>query len=309
MVSLDWPRQGNVQAFSLAEHPIWQLLDTQYYFEEDAKGGRHLIGLAFTVQPGVWAKHFLNQPASRHQTAFYQYGTLSHSLLTEVMRHWQQHEGAIRLLLWLLFKLRLGQEHRMTVRTLLRIAYGEGRLSEAISQRGLYKRLLRTFENDLETLYYYGLTPIFDPETYPPDIQPLWAKVAEIPDDADDALEFWLNDAQLAQSLTDIAPRGKWQRLLNARLLGFKLCNEWQEALCRTPTRRRRYQAKSQTEVQSGQLSSADIKAARQRHNLTQRALADRLGKSQSWIRDIEKGRFNLSLADQALLRQALQIH
>ena len=50
------------------------------------------------------------------------------------------------------------------------------------------------------------------------------------------------------------------------------------------------------------------IKAARQRHNFTQRALAERLGKSQSWVRDIENGRFSLSYHDQLLLRQTLTI-
>lgn len=111
------------------------------------------------------------------------------------MSNWQQPEGEVRLLLWLLFKLRLSGDHRLTVRTLLRIAYGADRLVEATTVRGAHKRLLKTFESDLETLYYYGLKPLFDPETYPSDIQPLWAKVIDISDDVDEALEFWVNDA------------------------------------------------------------------------------------------------------------------
>ncbi|MBE7382417.1 MAG: helix-turn-helix domain-containing protein [Leptolyngbya sp. SIO1E4] len=309
LVSLDWPRQGKVQPFSLAEHSVWQLLNTQYYFETDSQGYRHLIGLSFTVRAGIWAKHFLNKQDYRRQTAFYQYGILPQSLLFEVMSNWQQHEGAMRLLLWLLFKLRLGGDDRVTIRTLLRIAYGEARLVQATTLRGAHKRLLKTFESDLETIHYYGLKPIFDPETYPPDIQPLWAKVAQIPDDADDALEFWANDANLDLSLTDTAPRDKWQRLLNARLLGFELSDEWQPTVRRTPPKRRRRQSSSKDVTnQTEQLSSSEIKAARKRHNLTQRALADRLGKSQSWIRDIEKGRFSVSPEDQAQLRRTLDI-
>lgn len=303
LVGLEWPRQGKVQPFELEEHPVWQLLHTQYYFEADAQGNQHLIGLGFTIKPGIWAKHFLNKQDYRRQKAFYQYGTLPQSLLTEVMSKWQQHEGAMRLLLWLLFKLRLGGDHRMTVRTLLRIAYGEERLQEATTVRGAHKRLLKTFENDLETIYYYGLKPQFDPETYPQAIQPLWAKVAEIPDDADAALEFWAEDAQRSLSLTDTAPRDKWRRLLNARLLGFDLPQLWQQAQRRKPARRRR-----RTSPPSGQLAGSTIKAARQRHNLTQRALAQRLGKSQSWIRDVEKGRFHVNADDQVRLRQTLDI-
>ncbi|KAB1989635.1 hypothetical protein, partial [Haemophilus parainfluenzae] len=88
-----------------------------------------------TLRAGIWAKHFLNQRDYGRQIAFYQYGTLPQSLLFEVMSNWQQHEGAIRLLLWLLFKLRLGGDQRVTVRTLLRVAYGEARLQQATTVR------------------------------------------------------------------------------------------------------------------------------------------------------------------------------
>jgi DNA-binding transcriptional regulator YiaG/Pyruvate/2-oxoacid:ferredoxin oxidoreductase delta subunit len=305
LVSLDWPRQGKVQGFSLGEQPIWHLLDTQYYFESDAEGGRHLIGLSFTVRAGLWAQHFLNRQASRKQTAFYQYGTLPQSLLSEVMGSWQQHEGAMRLLLWLVFKLRLGSDHRMTVQTLLRLAYGNARLTEATTVRGAHKRLLKLFEHDLEAISCYGLVPQFDPETYSPDIQPLWVKVAEIPDDADAALAFWTDDANRDRSLTDRAPRDKWQRLLNARLLGFELPEDWQQSV-RKPRPQRRRSSKPAAQPTANPLSSAAIKAARQQLNLSQRALAQRLGKSQSWIRDVENGRFSINPSDRALLQEVL---
>lgn len=302
LVSLQWPRQGQVPGFALEEHPVWHLLHTQYYFETDDEGYHHLIGLSFTIQPGIWAKHFLNRQESRRQTAFYQYGTLPQSLLAEVMGHWQQHEGAMRLLLWLVFKLRLGTDHRMTVRTLLRIAYGEARLTEAMTVRGAHRRLLKTFEHDLEVLAHYGLRPQFDPETYPPDIQPLWVRVAEIPEDADDALDFWADDANRALSLTDRAPRDKWQRLINARLLGFELSEDWQQNIQKPKSKRRRPpQTSSRPE-----LPSSSIKAARQQQQLSQRELAQRLGKSQSWIRDVEKGRFSVGASDRALLQDVL---
>ena len=306
LVALDWPRQGKVKAFSLDEQPVWRLLNVEYYFEEDAQGYRHLIGLGFTVRAGIWAKHFLNKRECRRQTAFYQYGSLPQSLLIEVMSNWQQHEGGVRLLLWLLFKLRLGGDHRLTVRTLLHIAYGEDRLIEAITVRGAHKRLLKTFESDLETIYYYGLKPLFDAETYSLDIQPLWARAADIPDDVDDALEFWVNDANQIRSLTDTAPRDKWQRLLNARLSGFEPSAEWQQVIRRRAPKRGRKQPSS---VQVEQLSGSAIKAARQRQNFTQRTLAEHLGKSQSWVRDIENGRFNIIPEDQARLRQTLEIY
>ena len=308
MVSLNWPRQGKVQSFSLAEHPVWHLLDTEYYFEEDAAGDPHLIGLEFTVRAGTWSRQFLNQRDYRRFIAFYQYGTLPQSLLTEVMSNWQQHEGAVRLLLWLLFKLRLGGDQRVTVRTLLRVAYGEARVHEATTVRGAHKRLLKTFEHDLEMIYYYGLKPQFDPETYPVAIQPLWARVAEIPDDADDALEFWTDDANQALSLTSTAPRDKWQRLLNARLVGFGLSEEWQQITKRTTKQRRRRSHSTKTHPSTDQITGEAVRQARQQQKLSQRTLAERIGKSQSWIRDIEKGRFSISADDVAVLRRTLKL-
>lgn len=82
----------------------------------------------------------------------------------------------------------------------------EERLIEATTVRGAHKRLLKTFESDLETIYYYGLKPSFDAETYALDIQPLWARVIEISEDVGDALDCWINDANQARSLTDTAP-------------------------------------------------------------------------------------------------------
>jgi len=306
LVGLRWPRQGAVPGFDLAEGPVWHLQDTQYFFEEDPQGARHLIGLSFTVQAGPWAEHFLNSQGYRQQSGFYQYGHLPQSMLGAVMSHWQQHDGAMRIALWLLFKLRLGGDQRMTVRMLLRIAYGETRVVEATTVRGAHKRLLKTFECDLEMLHHYGLKPQFDPETYPAEIQPLWAKLARIPDDADAALEFWADDANQALSLTDRAPRDKWQRLLNARLLGFELGEDWQKVARRTnPKPRRR---KMTPKPSAAPMSCEDIRRARQEQNLSQRSLAKRLGKSQSWIRDVEKGRFNISLADQRRLQQVLDL-
>jgi ribosome-binding protein aMBF1 (putative translation factor) len=41
---------------------------------------------------------------------------------------------------------------------------------------------------------------------------------------------------------------------------------------------------------------------------LSQRTLAEKTGKSQSWIRDIEKGRFQPKEEDQRLLRKVLEL-
>ena len=306
LASIQWPRQGKVAEFSVEASPLWHLRDIEYHFQEDNSGCKHLVGLTFKIRAGIWAKYFLNKQGYQNRTAFYQYGHLPQSLLIEVMSIWQQHEGAARILLWLLFKSRLGTEQRLTVRTLMRVAYGEERVTRASSQRSTRKRLLRTFEGDLEALHHYGLKPVFDPITYPVEIQPLWTKLAQIPDDAEAAAAFWASDGSGHQRLTDTAPRGKWDRLMNARFLHFELPPEWVRKP--SPSRSKQQRKTKRKSPQPSGLPGSTISAARKRLQLSQRELANRIGKSQSWIRDIENERFQASLKDLALLRQVLEI-
>ncbi len=315
-LEVDWPQQGKIKEFSILKSPLWHLLDIQHHLQEDDAGCRHLVGLTFRVRPGIWAKYFLNKQGCKDFSAFYQYSTLPKSLINTVMSIWQQHEGAARMMLWLLFKSKVGAAQRITVPTLMRIAYGDSKINQCDSDREERKRLLRIFENDLEVLNHYGLKPVFDPVTYPPEIQPLWAKLADLPDDADDALEFWTNDGSNAVRLTDAAPRGKWNRLMDARILQFQLPPDWNQKQVRSERRKQKshYHSKRGTTARQSKLSSPislsseQIVAARKHLGMSQRALAERTGKSQSWIRDVENGRFRVKPEDQVLLRKVLCI-
>lgn len=313
LTEIHWPNQGKIPAFSVEKSYLWRLLNIQHHFQEDESGCKHLVGLTFKIQPGPWSKYFLNQADAKQAIAFYQYSNLPQSLLTMVMSAWQQHEGAVRMMLWLLFKTRMGEEQRITVTTLMRVAYGYDKILKANSDREERKRRLRTFENDLAVLDQYGLKPIFDPESYPTDIQPLWAKLADLPDDADAALDFWINDGSQERSLTDNAPKGKWNRLLNARLLGFTLPNDWTKHKSKTGRKRQRTrdnkQEKSEKNTYFLTLSGEQIILARKNLGWSQRELAERIGKSQSWIRDIENGRFHAKKKDQTLLRDILKLN
>ncbi|MGJ3252398.1 MAG: helix-turn-helix domain-containing protein [Elainellaceae cyanobacterium] len=310
--SIQWPRRGKVPEFAVDKDRIWRLNDVQQHFEEDELGCRHLVGLTFHIQAGEWSRHFLNQHGYWDHSAFYQYGHLPSTILPEVMSNWQQHEGAMRMLLWLLFKTKMGHDQRITAQTLMRVAYGDDRLRRAFAQSSLQKRLIKTFEGDLETLHYHGVNPVFDPETYPPDIQPLWAKILDLPDDAEAALDFWIEDGSRDQRMTDSAPRGKWRRLLNARFLRFDLPETWEVKPSR-PKAKKRQSRESRRRSGSAHpsmasFSGSQILAARKELRMSQRQLAEEMGKSQSWIRDVEKGRFQPSVNDQFMLREILKI-
>lgn len=308
IISIDWPQQGRINGFSVVGSRLWHLVDIQHHFQEDNLGCKYLIGLTFKVRAGIWAQYFLNKQACKERTAFYQYGSLPKTLLTTVMSIWQQHEGAVRLMLWLLFKTKMGKEQRITIPTLLRIAYGEEKVALASRQREERKRLLRTFESDLEILNHYGMKPLFDPVTYPPEIQPLWAKLIDLPEDPDEALEFWTNDGGAETRLTDTGPRGKWNLLMNARILAFELPPEWEQQISESEKKQRRTAKAKRKPKATNDLLGEQILQARKNLNLSQRELAKLTGKSQSWIRDIENGRLKAKLEDQVLLRKVLNI-
>lgn len=306
--SINWPQQGKIKGFSIEASRLWHLLEIKHLFQEDNRGCKHLVGLTFRIRPGLWSQYFLNKQGCKDRTAFYQYGTLPKSLLHAVMSIWQQHEGAARMMLWLLFKTKMGREQRITVPTLMRVAYGEEKVVEASSYREERKRLLRTFETDLEVLSHYGLKPVFDPVTYQPEIQPLWAKLADIPEDAEAALNFWINDGCNQTRLTDSGPRGKWNLLMNARILWFELPTEWNQQLADFEKKKQRIIAKKSKSKSQPMLSGEQILSARKNKGISQRDLAQMTGKSQSWIRDLENGRFRAKLEDQVLLRKVLDL-
>lgn len=308
IISIDWPQQGRINGFSITGSRLWHLVDIQHHFQEDNLGCKYLIGLTFKVKAGLWAQYFLNKQACKERTAFYQYGSLPKTVLTTVMSIWQQHEGAVRLMLWLLFKTKMGKEQRITIPTLLRIAYGEEKVALASRQREERKRLLRTFESDLEILNHYGMKPLFDPVTYPPEIQPLWAKLVDLPEDPDEALEFWTNDGGAETRLTDTGPRGKWNLLMNARILAFELPPEWEQQISESEKKQRRTAKAKRKPKTTNDLLGEQILQARKNLNLSQRELAKLTGKSQSWIRDIENGRLKAKLEDQVLLRKVLNM-
>ncbi|QZZ18867.1 helix-turn-helix domain-containing protein [Leptothermofonsia sichuanensis E412] len=315
-LDLHWFQQGRVHSFTLKQSRLWHLLETQHHFQEDELGCKHLAGLTFRIRAGVWSKYFLNRQGARDNTAFYQYSSLPKSLLQTVFSIWQQHEGAARMMLWLLFKTKMGHEQRLTIPTLMRIAYGETRVLQASVQREERKRLLRSFESDLEVLHHYGLKPVFDPITYPREIQPLWAKLADLPDDAEAALEFWTQDGSQNHRLTDAAPRDKWHRLMQARFVCFELPEGWdaqsaqsaKKSLRKSERKEKRFQQTDRSAPDRPILSSQQIITARKRLHLSQRGLANQLGKSQSWVRDIENGRLKISFADQQRLLKMLDI-
>jgi DNA-binding transcriptional regulator YiaG len=304
VVAGQWPRQGRVSGFALQPDYIWRLEAVQPY-PYGSDGPTTAKGFSLRIQPGQWTRWFLNRLGCQDQSGFYQYGLLPKVLLDTIMTNWQRHAGAVRLMLWLLFRSRLGGSQGITVPTLWRIAYGAATVERANYERDERKRRIRIFERDLEVLFEAGFRPIFDPVTYPVAIQPLWFRLLTLPDDSEAELEFWIDDGGQQQRITDPSPRGKWQMLERAKLLGFELPPALGQ-VAKDLDQRRSRKTRSRRSSKSMELSAAQIVAGRQAKGLSQRQLAAHMGKSQSWVRDVEKGRLIVQPGDRQRLWEVL---
>ena len=82
---------------------------------------------------------------------------------------------------------------------------------------------------------------------------------------------------------------------------------DWTKTQTQTSPKKQRT-AKQTKKIGSPTLSPEEIINARKSKGWSQRELAALINKSQSWIRDIENGRFNVKKEEQALLQNILQL-
>ena len=92
---------------------------------------------------------------------------------------------------------------------------------------------------------------------------------------------------------------------MNARISHFDLPADWEQPRTLSDKKKRRLSHAPRAEM-TRSLSGDQVAVARKTQGWSQRELAQRTGKSQSWIRDIENGRFRTKNEDQTLLRNVL---
>ncbi|MCS7030662.1 MAG: helix-turn-helix transcriptional regulator [Gloeomargarita sp. SKYG116] len=298
-VEIFWQKRGQIPPVHLSFAPLWSAKPL-YHIAKAKDGSPYLSGLSFQVVAGPWSTYFLNRQQARQTSAYYQYGWLPISFAPQIMHLWQRHPGCVVMLLYLLFRRRVSQECSTKVGTLLKLIYGEDYLQRAWHQSEVRRRVMATFESDLEQLFQYGFRPLFADDTYPPSIQPWWFTTRDIPDDPDAALDYWAEKAR-ATPLTNNS-RKKWSQLLNAWVSLTEFPEDW-----RTENAQGIARSKPRVSAQAtSAITGAMIKQARLQRGMSQRQLSALLHKSQSWIRDIESGRYKIKPKDIALLASVL---
>jgi DNA-binding XRE family transcriptional regulator len=289
LVYLYWPHHAKKDAFAIEQSRLWDIAIT-YYGQPDLYGEMQGTGLTIRGRAGLWAKYFLNRGGSKEKNAFYEYGYLPHKLLKSITSCWQKHTGAARLMVWLLFKTRVGRDQRIDVLTLLEVAYGKDMVEAAQRDRRLRNSLATRWDGDLLVLHQDGWHLQFDERTYPPELWPDWAG-----------------------RITLERSAGYWERLRQASLIIFPP-SEVDAALTALgesspPPRRAFLGSPSPAQPEKAAApTKEEIRAARIARGWTQHDLATAVGKSQAWVALIENGTRQVHSKDLPRLREILRL-
>ena len=339
LVYVSWPEKGAVGAFSVSRTWLWEIAEPILHYQDcfhDEQGNpigeKTLVGFTLKIRCGNWAQYFLNEEKRQKKVGYYEYGILSSGLLHELMSMWYHHEGAARLMTWLLFKTKVNRNSPLTVEMLMKVAFGEKMVEAAIASSKERKKLVRRWETALLMLIKrgWGLQP--DPVTYPPQYWPELLNASPltgIPNDPEEAASFWAEDASSSEGkrLTDITKRtrGSFERLLSGRLwveppaeIAEKL-DEIDEQRKPNLTRKRRQKTSSKsvacnTTPSSNQpqeyieLTGKRVKELRTAQGLSVTKLAELAGMGKSTVSMIETGKRPITPQTQNRLKQALGI-
>jgi DNA-binding XRE family transcriptional regulator len=281
---ISWPAQGRVKGFTVSETRLWNMLEIQHHYESNLFGTQDLIGLTFRVKAGYWAKYFLNEQGREDLSSYCQIGSLSKTLVEDVMGVWQKREGATRLMIWLLFKTKVDIKHPLLVKTLMEIAYGSQKVEAARANNRLRNKLANTWDEDLLILHEKGWQLQFHAETYYSEIQPP---------------AFGRSDRP--------RPHSFFEQLLSAQI--------W----ISTPESFNQTMLTSKKDSNSTNIQSIlnkgktyyitnglDVRALRTKNRWTQRQLASLTGISQSLIHLIEKDQRSITPENQEILERVL---
>jgi Helix-turn-helix domain len=340
LVYVSWPEQGKVPTLTVSRTWLWEIAEPLLHFQacfqgEDGNlvGEKKLVGFTLKVRCGNWAEYFLNQEKLQDKTGYYEYGILSQGLLHDLMSTWHHNEGAARLMTWLLFKTKVNRSSPIAVETLMKVAFGEADLQAAKQFSKERKRIVRLWLTSLRVLRQRGWQLQPDPATYPAQYwveTPQTQSLDQIPDDPEEAVEFWAQDATAAigTRITDQKRRlrGSFDQLLQGRLwveppaeIAEKLDAiadhrrfAPKESSIKKATQKPTSQSKPPTQpntlAKAKPIESGDqLKQFRLAQGWSQADLATQMERSLSWVKMVEVGKRRLQTEDHRKLSDLMQ--
>jgi DNA-binding transcriptional regulator YiaG len=279
---------------------IW-IVNVKEQYQNDLNGNpSELVEVEIEVQAGLWTRNFLNREGEKQNKALYQYGFINQDILSIDP---YKKELSAALALYLIQNRRSHPSGKYRVQTLLEAVMSVQEI-EAISRDRLKRsRFLKRFYSLLEELTEINFSIKFD-NSFPKELLPGWAvlpeettsnKVNPLPETPqenrmpDGFFDSWLQGvviiippAPIEAELTPFEIHKAELAKRAAKSTGSKMPNAGLEE---------KSSHLEVVEVQSQQvveLTGILVKQFRQAIGMSQMEVANAIGRSQSWIRDVE---------------------
>lgn len=311
LVYVAYPEKGD--ATSIARTWLWEIAEPILHFQKNLIGESELVGFTLKVRAGNWAQYFLSPANTRASIEHYDDGVLSQEILHSLMSSWHKHEGAARLVLWLLFKTKEGSS-AVNSGTLLRVAFGAKKVEAARQSAAARKRLVSQWKTALKVLDDQGWQFVFDALTYPPQYRPDRASNIDTTADKPAHSERWPETDRPQANATSRA-YGGFEQLLEAEILICppqklleRLAEIQQKSLPESAAIHQPVATLAIPQTPASRMDGALLKELRTKQGLTQSALSTLVGKSLSWVKQVETGRRAITAGDQVRIQEILNL-
>jgi len=300
-------QEGELDLCVTRKSPVWIIWYVEEYHQPKlpnmANGDDELCEVVIRVQPGAWAEKFLNREGELQDKALHQFGYINRQVFDI---NFNRQELAAVLMLYLFQNRRAHSNCKYRIRTLLEAVISAEEIESVRQVRQYRSRFVQRFYDALETLTEAGFRVEFS-DSFPIELRPDWAYLPiETEGDLDVVaiapqktplpngyFDTWLNgvisiicpsniENVLAELETRKAKKGKSSERKSsqpARLnSSLDTDSDEDELLLRSLAR----------QTIPEELTGAAVRRVRKNLKMSQAELAQQIGKSQSWVRDLE---------------------
>lgn len=293
--------EGNLDLRVTRKSPIWTILYVEEFYQPELiQETAELSEVIIRVMPGAWAEKFLNKVGSQQRKALYQYGFISQEVFD--LDHHKQ-ELAAALALYLIQNRRSHPKGTYRLQTLLEAVMSTQELDLIRRNRLKRSRFIKRFYSVLEALTEIGFVFQFS-KSFPKALRPAWATLPDENEVKLDPVATAPKDEQLPGGFFDI-----WLTCcvsITAPPNIEAAVKEFEQKKTETAKRisiRRETKSRQIKESNEGQfeqqrslglstqldpLTGAMVQQARIAIAMSQTDLGRAMGRSQSWVRDIE---------------------
>lgn len=293
--------EGKLDLCVTRKSPVWIIQYVEEYFQPHVamvENEDELYEVLIRVQPGAWAEKFLNREGEQQNQALYQFGYI-HKTAFDINPNRQ--ELAAVLTLYLTQNRRAHTNCKYRIQTLLEAVIAPEELESVRQVRQYRSRFVQRFYDVLETLTEAGFQIKFD-DSFPSAMRPDWADLPDETDEVDPSaiapaktplpngyFDIWLDgllniicppdiEAVLANLESRKAKKGKSATTQTSS----------QKRLPATPAGGKAITTTATPVIEAEQFTGSIVRKLRKTLSMSQTDLAQAIGRSQSWVRDLE---------------------